>query len=72
MNSFLVYLSAVFLTLYGLRSLIAGLKNESRSYWLNIGWDDTKKLLKKKYNKVNNIVWGGISLSAGIGILIWY
>ena len=72
MSPFLVYLSVVFLILYGLRSVIAGLRNENRSYWINLGWDDTKRLLKDKYNKFNNILWGGIIFAAGILILIWY
>ena len=61
-NSLLVYSTAVFLILYGLRSLIAGLKNEKRTYWINLGYDSgLRKPLKEKYDKVNNIVWGAIS-----------
>ena len=52
MDSFMVYLGAVICTLYGLRSVIAGIRNEKKSYWVSIGWDDTKKLLKDKYDKV--------------------
>jgi hypothetical protein len=72
MDSFMVYLGAVICTLYGLRSVIAGIRNEKKSYWVSIGWDDTKKLLKDKHDKVNNILWGGIVLGAGIAIFIWY
>ncbi len=72
MSSFIVYLLAVTCSLYGLRSLIAGIRNENKSYWVSIGWDDTKKLLKDKYIKVNNILWGGILLGVGIAILLWY
>ena len=71
-NTLLVYSTAVLLTLYGLRSLIAGFKNEKRNYWVNLGWDDSKKLFKEKYDKVNNIIWGAISFASGIFILIWY
>ncbi len=72
-NSLLIYLSATFLTIYGLRSLIAGLKNEKKTFWVNLGYDiGLRKLLKEKYDRVNNIVWGAISLGAGILIFIWY
>lgn len=72
LNSLLVYLVAIFLTLYGLRSFIAGIKNEKKNYWVSSGWDDSKKLLKENYNKVNNIVMGGISFCSGIIIFICY
>ena len=72
MNPVFVYLCAVFLILYGARSIVAGLKNENRSYWISLGWDDTKKLLKENYNKFNNILWGGISFGAGLLLLIFY
>jgi hypothetical protein len=71
-SPFFIYLAATFLVLYGLRSLIAGIKNEKRSYWVSIGWDDTKKLLKEKYEKVYNIVWGAISFILGVLIFILY
>ena len=71
-NSLLVCSTAVSLTLYGLRSLIAGIKNEKRNYWVSFGWDDSRKLFKEKYDKVNNIVWGAISFGLGIVILIRY
>ena len=70
MDSFMVYLGAVFCTLYGLRSVIAGIRNEKKSYWMSIGWDDTKKLLKGKYDKFNNLLWGGIALIIGIAIFM--
>ena len=72
-NSLLFYSTAVFLTLYGLRSLIAGIRDEKRTYWINLGYDSgLRKLLKEKYNKVNNIFWGALSLGLGILILIRY
>ena len=72
-NSWLVYLTALFFTLYGLRSLIAGLKNEKRNYWINLGYDTgLRKLLKEKYEKVNNIFWGALSFGLGILIFIRY
>ena len=71
--SLLVYLTTAFLILYGLRSLIAGLRNEKRNYWINLGYDTgLRKLLKEKYEKVNNIFWGALSFGLGILILIRY
>jgi hypothetical protein len=67
-----MYLSATFLTLYRLRSFIAGLRNEKRGYWVNVRYDGTKKWLKGNYDKVNNLIWGGINFISGIIIFIAY
>ena len=67
-----MYSSATFLTLYGLRSVIAGFRNEKRGYWLSIGYDGTKEWLKENYDKVNNVFWGAISFVCGIIIFIAY
>ncbi len=70
---FLVYLAAIFFILYGLRSLIAGLRNEKRNYWISFSYDTgLRKFLKEKYEKVNNIFWGALSLGSGILVLIRY
>ena len=71
--SLILYLSAGFLVLYGLRSFVAGVRNEKKSYWINITYDTgLRKLLKEKYDKVNNLVWGGVSFIAGLLIIILY
>ena len=68
-----MYASAGFLTLYGLRSLIAGYNNEKKAYWMSFGYNQgMKRLLKDKYDKVNNLILGGISFLSGIIILIVY
>lgn len=71
--SITVYLVGAFLTLYGLRSLVAGIKNEKKAYWINFGYSSgLKKLLKENYNKANNLWWGCISFLCGILILVGY
>ncbi|MEP7374787.1 MAG: hypothetical protein ABI675_15430 [Chitinophagaceae bacterium] len=72
MSPAITYLGATILTLYGLRSFIAGVRNEKRSYWMSIGYDGLKKVLKDNYDKANNLIWGGISFIYGIIIFIAY
>jgi hypothetical protein len=72
-NSLLIYLTAAFLSLYGLRSLIAGIRNEKRIYWINFGYSSgLKKLFKDNYDRINNFFWGTLSFGSGIFILIQY
>ena len=69
----LVYAAAVFLVIYGYRSFIAGLKNESKAYWVSFGYSKgMKQLLKDKYIKYNNIFLGIISFISGLVVLIGY
>jgi hypothetical protein len=73
LKSVIVYSTAVFLILYGLRSLIAGIKKEKKSYWINLGYDSgLRKLLKDDYDRVNNIFWGTLSLFSGLTMAIFY
>ncbi|OSZ79716.1 hypothetical protein CAP36_00160 [Chitinophagaceae bacterium IBVUCB2] len=71
-NTLIVYLSSIFLVVYGLLSIIAGIKNKKKSFWISLGFDDTKKILKENYDRVNNIVWGTVSFLSGITIIIMY
>lgn len=70
MNQFLSYIAGGFLVLYGGRSLIAGVKNEAKSYWLALGFSKgLKNLLKERYDRFCNLFYGGLGLIAGCIIL---
>ena len=63
----------MFLIIYGYRSYISGLKNESKIFWINYGYSQgLKRLLKDKYDKYNNMFWGAVSFISGLVILIGY
>jgi len=67
----LIFSTALFLFIYGLRSFIAGIKKKKKSYWLNLGYDSgLRKLLKDNYDQVINIFWGFLSLILGLIILV--
>ena len=69
----LIYSVAVFLILYGAKSFISRIKDEKKAYWINFGYSSgLKKLLNDKYDKYNNLFWGGVSFVSGIVILIAY
>lgn len=69
-----VYIVAIFLIAYGLRSFIAGLKNEKKIYWTFQFGHRTgfKKEYKDYPHRLNNILGGIASLTCGIFILISY
>jgi hypothetical protein len=57
LKTIFVYLIAGFLILYGLRSFIAGIKKEKRSFWITMGYDKgLRDLFKDKYDQVLNII----------------
>lgn len=71
--SITAYLVGAFMILYGLRSVVAGIRNEKKAYWINFGYSSgLKKLLKENYNKANNLCWGCVSFFCGILILVLY
>jgi hypothetical protein len=64
------YIAGGFLIFYGGRSLIAGIRNEAKSYWLALSFSKgLKDLLKDKYDRFCNLFYGGLSLIAGCIIL---
>jgi len=65
-----LYGSAIFLIGYGLRSMIAGFRNESKSYFITTRYDGFKGL--KNYTKYENITLGFVSLFSGITIFFLY
>jgi putative Mn2+ efflux pump MntP len=72
-KNILIYGVAIFLVLYGLRSIIAALRNEKKTFWVNFGYDTgLRKLFKDKYDKYLNLFGGALSFILGICILIAY
>lgn len=71
MSRLVIYIIAIALIIYSLRSIIAGFKNETRIYWTKIPYDGLRDLLKDNYVKVINIAVGIISLASGILVLIF-
>jgi hypothetical protein len=67
----ITYLVSIFLILFGLRSFIAGLKNEKKSFWFIISYSKgLKNLLKEKYDRTLNFVGGIISVIVGLIVLL--
>ena len=65
------YFASIFFLIYGLRSFIAGLKNEKKSFWFIVGYSQgLKDLLKDKYPQVLNIAGGSISFIGGLIALV--
>jgi hypothetical protein len=71
-ESIFIFSLSILLILYGIKSIISGIKNENRSYFFSIGYDDLHKLLKDKYNKITNIALGIISVLFGVISLVLY
>ena len=68
----IIYIIAILLSAYSVRSLIAGIGNESRSYWMTTRFDGTKEWLKEDYNRVWNIICGIIGIASGIILFYLY
>ena len=74
MNSkvFIVYGLAVFLTFYGLRSVVAGIRHEKKYYWMTTRHFTNWKIINDNNPDVINIVAGSMSLLSGILTFIFY
>jgi hypothetical protein len=70
MKYLLLYCVAIFLITYGIRSMIAGFRNEPRSYFMSIGYDGLKGV--KNYEKYQNILLGFVLLVGGVAIFFLY
>ena len=66
------YIVAVFTLIYSIRSIIAGIRNEKKSYWLSTRYDGTKEWLKENYDRVWNITFGFIGIFISIALLILF
>lgn len=68
----LINIFAFLFLLYSIRSLIAGIRNEKRKYWISIEYDGTKDLLKHNYDRIMNILFGVIGISISIILFVIY
>lgn len=67
-----IYIVAVFILGYSIRSLVAGIRNEKKSFWMTTRYDGTKEWLKERHDKVWNIILGIVGISIGITLFYLY
>ena len=74
MNSkvFIVYGLAVFLTFYGLRSIVAAIRHEKKYYWMTTRHFTNWKIINHNNPDVINMVAGCMSWVSGMLTFIFY
>ena len=68
----IIYGSAIFLTVYGLRSIWAGIKHEKKFFWITTRKLSTSNLIQKNNPELINIVAGILSTTSGLLIFFFY
>jgi hypothetical protein len=65
-----IYIVAILILAYSVRSLIAGIRNENKTYWMTTKYDGTKEWLGDKYHKVWNVILGIVGV--GSSLILFY